>query len=127
MVLVPSGEDTPSPFAGEAVAEIADFHGSAFDVFADESSVAAFVPNPLNPACRIPSARAGGTGPPAGRGRRGVSARVTHSSRVGGVPGLSMEPRACAASSCPASITSAEAALADARSCKTTFCREDNS
>ncbi len=59
VVLVPSGEDTPSPFAGEAAAEIADFHGSAFGVFADESSVAAFGPNPLNPACRIPSARAG--------------------------------------------------------------------
>ena len=48
VVLVPSGEDTPSPFAGEAAAEIADFHGSAFSVFADESSVAAFGPNPLD-------------------------------------------------------------------------------
>ena len=59
VVLVPSGEDTPSPFGGEAAAEIADFHGSAFSVFADESSVAAFGPNPLDPACRMPSALAG--------------------------------------------------------------------
>ena len=59
VVLVPQGENSPSPFGGGAAAEIADFRGSAFGVFADESSVAAFGPNPLNPACRVPSARAG--------------------------------------------------------------------
>ena len=59
VVLVPSGENTPSPFGGGAAAEIADFDGSAFGVFADDESLAAFGPNPLDPACRIPSAHAG--------------------------------------------------------------------
>ena len=59
VVLVPSGMDSPSPFGGGAAEEIANFHGTALGVFADEASVAAFGRDPLNPACRIPSARAG--------------------------------------------------------------------
>lgn len=59
VVLVPSGEFTPSPFGDGAAAEIAAFRGSAFGVFADEASLAAFGANPLDPACRIPAATAG--------------------------------------------------------------------
>ena len=59
VVLVPSGMDSPSPFGGGAAEEIANFHGTALGVFADEASVAAFGRDPLDPACRIPSARAG--------------------------------------------------------------------
>ena len=59
VVLVPSGMDSLSPFGGGAADEIANFHGTALGVFADESSVDAFGRDPLNPACRIPSARAG--------------------------------------------------------------------
>jgi NTE family protein len=59
VVLVPSGETSPSPFGDGAVAEIAAFPGEAMPVFADDASIAAFGPNPLDPACRTPSAKAG--------------------------------------------------------------------
>jgi NTE family protein len=59
VVLVPSGVDAPAPFGGGPRAEIAAFAGPAFAVFADDSSLAAFGPNPLDPRCRIPSALAG--------------------------------------------------------------------
>jgi NTE family protein len=59
VVLVPSGRSTPSPFGGGAVEEVEAFRGSAFGVFADEESLAAFGANPLDPACRVPSALAG--------------------------------------------------------------------
>ncbi|HEY0225267.1 MAG TPA: patatin-like phospholipase family protein [Mycobacterium sp.] len=59
VVLVPSGVDTPSPFGAGTPAEIAAFPGTPFAVFADENSLAAFGPNPLDPGCRIPSAVAG--------------------------------------------------------------------
>jgi NTE family protein len=59
VVLVPSGEATPSPFGGGAAEEIAAFAGEKLAVFADADSLAAFGANPLDPACRIPSARAG--------------------------------------------------------------------
>jgi NTE family protein len=59
VVLLPSGEDTPSPFGAGAPAEIAAFPGTSFAVFADENSLAAFGPNPLDPRCRISSAVAG--------------------------------------------------------------------
>lgn len=59
VVLVPSGRDTPSPFSGGAAAEIAEFPGSTLALFADDAALAAFGPNPLDPRCRIPSARAG--------------------------------------------------------------------
>jgi NTE family protein len=59
VVLVPSNETSPSPFGDGAVAEVAAFDGDVLSVFADQASVAAFGPNPLDPACRIPSAAAG--------------------------------------------------------------------
>ena len=59
VVLVPSGVDAPSPFGAGPAAEVAAFAGTAFPVFADADSVAAFGPNALDPRCRIPSAMAG--------------------------------------------------------------------
>jgi NTE family protein len=71
VVLVPSGRSTPSPFGGGAAEEVDAFGGSAFGVFADDESIAAFGPNPLDPACRKPSALAGRE-----QGRR-IAAAVT--------------------------------------------------
>ena len=59
VVLVPSGKDSPSPFGGDAARRGRGLPRAALGVFADESLVAAFGPNPLDPACREPSARAG--------------------------------------------------------------------
>jgi NTE family protein len=59
VVLVPSSDTTPSPFGDGAVTEIAHFPGQTLAVFADDASLTAFGPNPLDPACRIPSANAG--------------------------------------------------------------------
>ena len=59
VVLVPSGKGAPSPFGRDPAAEVDSFPGRAFGVFADEEALAAFGPNPLDPACREPSARAG--------------------------------------------------------------------
>jgi len=59
VVLVPAGRSAPSPFGGGGAAEIDAFRGSAFGVFADDESLTAFGANPLDPACRVPSARAG--------------------------------------------------------------------
>jgi NTE family protein len=59
VVLIPSGEFSPSPFGDGAAAEVMAFPGAALGIFADEASLAAFGPNPLDPACRIPSAHAG--------------------------------------------------------------------
>ncbi|MCV7224596.1 patatin-like phospholipase family protein [Mycolicibacterium komossense] len=59
VVLVPSGRDAPSPFSAGVAAEIADFSGATLALFADDDALAAFGPNPLDPRCRIPSARAG--------------------------------------------------------------------
>jgi NTE family protein len=59
VVLVPSGQSTPSPFGGAAAEEIAAFSGSTLGVFADDKSLAAFGANPLDPACRKLSALAG--------------------------------------------------------------------
>lgn len=59
VVLVPAGADAPSPFGAGPAAEIASFAGATFAVFADADSLAAFGPNPLDPACRIASAHAG--------------------------------------------------------------------
>lgn len=58
-VLVPSGADTPSPFGAGPAAEISAFAGATFAMFADSGSLAAFGPNPLDPACRVASALAG--------------------------------------------------------------------
>ena len=101
-----TGENSPSPFGGGAAAEIADFRGSAFGVFADESSARRV--RPESPGPRVPRAvgtRGARTGSPTGwRGRR-VPARLTHSSSAG-VSEPSQASRAVAASSCPTSITS---------------------
>jgi NTE family protein len=59
VVLVPSGRHTPSPFSAGAGEEVDAFGGATFGVFADDESLAAFGPNPLDPACRLPSALAG--------------------------------------------------------------------
>jgi NTE family protein len=59
VVLVPSGRSAPSPFGAGAAEEVDAFGGSVFGVFADDESIAAFGPNPLDPACRKPSALAG--------------------------------------------------------------------
>ncbi|MCV7079168.1 patatin-like phospholipase family protein [Mycobacterium szulgai] len=59
VVLVPAGADTPSPFGAGPAAEIEAFAGTTLAVFADDDSLAAFGPNPLDPYCRVNSARAG--------------------------------------------------------------------
>ncbi len=59
VVLVPAGPDAPSAFGAGAATEIDGFGGSAFAVFADDESLDAFGPNPLDPRCRPASARAG--------------------------------------------------------------------
>ncbi|CAM4415183.1 Patatin-like phospholipase [Mycobacterium basiliense] len=59
VVLVPADPQAPSPFGPGPAAEIAAFAGTAFAVFADEDSLAAFGPNPLDPGCRSGSAAAG--------------------------------------------------------------------
>jgi len=59
VVLVPAGENAPTPWKVGSAAEIAAFPGVAAAVFADASALAAFGPDPLDPACRAPAARAG--------------------------------------------------------------------
>lgn len=59
VVLVPSGPDAPSPFGDGPAAQVSAFPGPTLAVFADDGSLAAFGPNPLDPRCRIASARAG--------------------------------------------------------------------
>jgi NTE family protein len=59
VILVPAGADAPSPFGAGPAAEIAAYAGAAFSVFADDNSLTAFGPNPLDPRCRIASALAG--------------------------------------------------------------------
>ena len=59
VVLVPSGEFSPSPFGDGNTAELAAFPGAMLAVFADDAALTAFGRNPLDPACRIPSAHAG--------------------------------------------------------------------
>lgn len=59
VVLVPAGKGAPSPFGRDPAVEVDAFGGRALGVFADDESLKAFGPNPLDPACREPSARAG--------------------------------------------------------------------
>ena len=59
VVLVPAGESAPSAFGAGPAAEIDGFRGAALGVFADDESLAAFGPNPLDPRCRLASAQAG--------------------------------------------------------------------
>ena len=71
VLLVPAAEFAPSPFSDGTAAEIAAFGARSFTVYADDASLAAFGPNPLDPVCRVPSALAGRE-----QGRR-VAAAVT--------------------------------------------------
>lgn len=59
VVLAPSGADSPSPWGMATAEEIEAFPGATLAVFADADSLAAYGPNPLDPACRLPSAEAG--------------------------------------------------------------------
>ena len=59
VALVPQGRSTPSPFGTGAAQEVDGFDGWSLGIFADDESLAAFGENPLNPACRVPSAQAG--------------------------------------------------------------------
>ena len=59
VVLVPSGANSPSPWGTGTVAEIEAFPGATLAVYADDDALAAFGPNPLDPACRAPAAQAG--------------------------------------------------------------------
>jgi NTE family protein len=59
VVLSPSGVDAPGAFGPGPTAEIAAFTAPTFAVFADEDSLAAFGPNPLDPRSRAASAVAG--------------------------------------------------------------------
>ncbi|HEU4363226.1 MAG TPA: patatin-like phospholipase family protein [Mycobacterium sp.] len=72
VVLVPSAERTSSPFSRGVAAEVAGLDGRAVAVFADIAACAAFGANPLNPACRVPSAWAGRE-----QGRRQAAAIAT--------------------------------------------------
>ena len=57
VVLVPSGRSTPAPFG--SAEEVDAFAGTTFAVFADDDSIDAFGPDPLDPARRKPAALAG--------------------------------------------------------------------
>lgn len=59
VVLVPSGIDTPTVWEQSTAEEVEAFPGATLAVFADAESLAAFGRNPLDPACRTPSAQAG--------------------------------------------------------------------
>lgn len=59
VVLVPAPSDSPSPFGAGPGADVRSFAGSACAIYADDASLAAFGIDPLDPACRIPSAQAG--------------------------------------------------------------------
>ncbi|MCT7367244.1 patatin [Mycolicibacterium llatzerense] len=59
VVLVPAPSDSPSPFGAGPGADVKSFAGSACAIYADGESLAAFGLDPLDPACRIPSAQAG--------------------------------------------------------------------
>jgi NTE family protein len=59
VVLVPAGKSAPSVFGAGAAEELDEFAGAVLGVFADDESLAAFGPNPLDPKCRPACARAG--------------------------------------------------------------------
>ncbi|WP_166906090.1 patatin-like phospholipase family protein [Mycobacterium sp. DL440] len=59
VALVPQGRTTPSPFGVGAADEVDGFAGRSLGIFADNEALAAFGDNPLDPACRVPSAQAG--------------------------------------------------------------------
>jgi NTE family protein len=72
VVLVPAGESAPSVFGAGAAEELDAFAGAVLGVFADDESLAAFGPNPLDPKCRPACARAGRA-----QGRRVAAAVAT--------------------------------------------------
>lgn len=59
VVLVPGAPDAPSPFGAGTGVEVSSFPGAVFAIYADEPARAAFGKDPLDPACRVPSAQAG--------------------------------------------------------------------
>lgn len=59
VMLAPTVEPGPSPLGGSLADEAAAHDGRVFSVFADKASLRAFGSNPLDPACRAPSANAG--------------------------------------------------------------------
>ncbi|WP_422745258.1 patatin-like phospholipase family protein [Mycobacterium sp. WMMD1722] len=59
IALVPSGRTSESPFGSGAAAEVDGFPAPTLGIFADDESLAAYGPNPLDPTCRVPSAAAG--------------------------------------------------------------------
>jgi NTE family protein len=59
VMLAPAPEPGLSPFGGSLADELTAHSGRALGIFADDASIAAFGRNPLNPACRAPSAAAG--------------------------------------------------------------------
>ena len=59
VMLSPTPDPGFSPFGRSLADELAEHPGCTLGVFADEASVAAFGRNPLDPACRGPSAVAG--------------------------------------------------------------------
>jgi NTE family protein len=59
VVLVPLGKSVPSPFGRDPAVEVDAFPGRSLGIFADDESLKAFGPNPLDPACRVPGANAG--------------------------------------------------------------------
>lgn len=69
VTLVPSKADSPSPFGSGAADDIASFEGRTLALFADDDAAKAFGANPLDPACRMPSAHTGRE-----QGRRWASA-----------------------------------------------------
>ncbi|WP_292974801.1 patatin-like phospholipase family protein [Mycobacterium sp.] len=58
-VLVPAGVSAPSAFGAGAASELVEFRGEVLGLFADDESIAAFGPNPLDPRCRPACAEAG--------------------------------------------------------------------
>jgi NTE family protein len=60
VMLAPIASPGVSPFGGSLADELAQRPaGSAVGIFADDASIAAFGPNPLDPECRAPAAIAG--------------------------------------------------------------------
>lgn len=59
VALVPSSAQSPSPWGVGTVEEIQAFPGATLAIFADDESLQAYGPNPLDPACRAPAAQAG--------------------------------------------------------------------
>ncbi|MGE2731461.1 patatin-like phospholipase family protein [Mycolicibacterium vaccae] len=59
VALVPSSATSPSPWGTGTVDEMQAFPGATLAIFADDESLRAYGANPLDPACRAPSAQAG--------------------------------------------------------------------